>query len=196
MARGSLLLVFCLILVGGLLPNALVLRAQAPAPSDVPSDHWAREAVAEVISRGIMPTYDDNTFRGDQPVDRYMLADILVRVLEQTLREAAGDASPDVAALRQLIDGFQNDLVAYYQSREALAKSVRLTHQSIATFSESIDLVLTRLDELEQEARGQHQRLTSRLDELSSQLHALQEENRILKERLAALEARVSGESR
>jgi len=180
----------------GLMSGALVLKAQAPAPADVPGDHWAREAVGEMIARGIMPTYDDNTFRGHELVDRYMLADILMRLLEQSLRDTSREGSPDIGALRQLVDRFQEDLVAYYQSREQLSRSVQLTHQSVATFSESIDLVLTRLDELEREAREHQQRLAGRLDRLSGQLQALQEENHLLKERLATLEARLNAESR
>ncbi len=59
-----------------------VYRAEAP-PSyrDVPSDHWAREAVTLVTSEGFMEGYPDQTFRGQQALTRYEMAVVLKRLL-------------------------------------------------------------------------------------------------------------------
>ncbi|MCX8052516.1 MAG: S-layer homology domain-containing protein [Armatimonadetes bacterium] len=68
------------ILVLGLL---LGNHASATEPfKDVPSNHWAAEAVQKLKDKGILKGYPDKTFRGDEPVTRYELAAALVRFAE------------------------------------------------------------------------------------------------------------------
>jgi hypothetical protein len=60
-------------------PPADVERQAAFA--DLPADHWAYPAVAEVVRAGLMRGYPDGTFRGGQPMTRYEIAAILSRLL-------------------------------------------------------------------------------------------------------------------
>lgn len=53
--------------------------AVAQAPSDVPADHWARSAVAAVISTGVMSARDGK-FSGNNKVSRRELAITLVKL--------------------------------------------------------------------------------------------------------------------
>jgi N-acetylmuramoyl-L-alanine amidase len=59
-----------------------------PAPpvvgpfKDVPADHWAAGSVSRVKAAGIMAGYTDGTFRGEAPVTRYEMAEILDRLLK------------------------------------------------------------------------------------------------------------------
>jgi hypothetical protein len=62
---------------------ALPIRAQTTGFKDVPPDHWAAEAVKEVVAKGIMKGFPDGTFRGDQPVTRYELAVTLARFMQR-----------------------------------------------------------------------------------------------------------------
>jgi hypothetical protein len=62
---------------------ALPIRAQTTEFKDVPPDHWAAEAVKEVVAKGIMKGFPDGTFRGDQPVTRYELAVTLARFMQR-----------------------------------------------------------------------------------------------------------------
>ncbi|GBC94901.1 S-layer protein SlpA [bacterium HR16] len=57
--------------------------AQTTEFKDVPPDHWAADAVKEVVAKGIMKGFPDGTFRGDQPVTRYELAVTLARFMRQ-----------------------------------------------------------------------------------------------------------------
>ncbi|MCS6830894.1 MAG: S-layer homology domain-containing protein [Armatimonadota bacterium] len=62
---------------------ALPSLAQNTEFKDVPPDHWAAEAVKEVVAKGIMKGFPDGTFRGEQPVTRYELAVTLARFMRQ-----------------------------------------------------------------------------------------------------------------
>lgn len=74
-----------------------VAAAQAPAPltpaapatpmapADVPANHWARDAIALLIKRGVILGYPDGTFKGDSTITRYEIAVTLARILQQNL---------------------------------------------------------------------------------------------------------------
>lgn len=56
--------------------------AQANTPfSDVPADHWSRAAIAELVHDGVISGYSDRTFRGDQQITRYEMAQIVARAM-------------------------------------------------------------------------------------------------------------------
>ncbi len=67
------------LVLNGTMPT---LAAQANTPfSDVPADHWSRAAVAELVHDGIISGYDDHTFRGDQHITRYEMAQLVARAM-------------------------------------------------------------------------------------------------------------------
>ncbi|MBO6235439.1 MAG: S-layer homology domain-containing protein, partial [Schwartzia sp.] len=41
---------------------------------DVPADHWAYDAVAQLASDGVVEGYGDGSYRGDQEITRYEMA--------------------------------------------------------------------------------------------------------------------------
>lgn len=49
----------------------------APAFDDVPRDHWAYPAIESLVKAGLVDGYSDGTFRGDKPVSRYEMAQIV-----------------------------------------------------------------------------------------------------------------------
>lgn len=51
--------------------------------TDVPPDHWSRKALDKLYEGGILESYPDKTFRGDQVVTRYEMAAALAKVLER-----------------------------------------------------------------------------------------------------------------
>lgn len=178
-----------------LLLAAVPMRGVKAAPYDVPANHWARSAVIHVLERGLMGTVDDNAFRGDQPVTRYDLAVILERLLQQPQQAGTPLEGADLAILRDLVESFRADLVAYYQSRDDLVGQIRITHETIDIYSDTLNLVLTRLDRLAEEQEEHEQRLeesiaafTARLDELTAKVAELEAENARLAKRLAAFE--------
>ena len=57
------------------------LAAPASPFSDVPSDFWAYDAVAELAQDGIINGYGDSTFRGDRKITRYEMAQMVAKAV-------------------------------------------------------------------------------------------------------------------
>jgi hypothetical protein len=75
-------------------------------PKDVPSDHWAKDAVDMAAQNGIMHGYPDGTFKGDRLVTRYELCVALanmVQFIQASQKDVIGsegrdtDRAPDMA---------------------------------------------------------------------------------------------------
>ena len=47
--------------------------------SDVPAGHWAYASVAKLAAAGIVDGYPDGTFKGDQLMTRYEMAQIVAK---------------------------------------------------------------------------------------------------------------------
>ncbi|HEV8355043.1 MAG TPA: S-layer homology domain-containing protein [bacterium] len=106
----------------------LVLMVVAPAFSqpfaDVPTDHWAFDAIAELAAKGLIEGYPDGTFKGDRALTRYEMAMVIARVLARI--EAIKIPPPpaavkipapevtraDIQTLQRLINEFRAELAA------------------------------------------------------------------------------------
>lgn len=54
----------------------------AQVPGDVPTDHWAYEAINELSGRGYLLGYPDGLFHGERSMTRYELATVVKRILD------------------------------------------------------------------------------------------------------------------
>jgi len=100
---------------------AVVLISGGAGFSDVPRDHWAREAVVEVAEAGVMKGYPDGTFRGDRPVTRYELA-VALAALAQSLNESWKPLAPSTAPSSQAPPPWAADSLAFLGSRNLLPR--------------------------------------------------------------------------
>ncbi len=81
------------------LTTAFLMGAASPAfaaanPfSDVPADHWAYEAVAQLAADGVIDGYGDGTYRGAQEITRYEMAQMVAKAM------AKGQNSPELDKL-------------------------------------------------------------------------------------------------
>ena len=129
-------LILILTVVLALAFSAPVMSAPFP---DVPSNHWAYDAVNELASRGLIVGYPDGTFRGNNPLTRYELAMILSRLIPQLEKIAGGpaidvsefvtkaelaEALADYVKVDQLADYVKADQLADYVTFDALANYV------------------------------------------------------------------------
>ena len=48
---------------------------------DVPVDHWVYDAVAQLAADGIIEGYGDGTYRGDQAITRFEMAQMVARAM-------------------------------------------------------------------------------------------------------------------
>lgn len=86
---------------------------------DVPADHWAREAVALIVSQGLITGFPDGTFRGDLPLTRYQAALILARALPQLNVQALPVS--DQATVQRALTGLQPELAVIRQQVQLLS---------------------------------------------------------------------------
>ena len=49
--------------------------------SDVPRDHWAYDAVAQLAADGVVEGYGDGTYRGDRNITRYEMAQMVAKAM-------------------------------------------------------------------------------------------------------------------
>jgi len=100
---------------------ALVGPAFAQPFADVPADHWAFDAIAELAAKGILEGFPDGTFKGDRAMTRYEMAMALARILARI--EAIKIPPPpkipppevrraDIDRLQRLINEFRAELSA------------------------------------------------------------------------------------
>ncbi len=53
--------------------------------ADVPADHWAYDAVAQLVQDGVVNGYSaDGTFKGDQSMSRYEMAQIVAKAMAKS----------------------------------------------------------------------------------------------------------------
>lgn len=106
----------------------LVLGIISPAFSqpfaDVPTDHWAFDAIAELAAKGIVEGYPDGTFKGDRAMTRYEMAMVVARLLARVEAIKIPPATPptkippaevgraDIQTLQRLVNEFRAELAA------------------------------------------------------------------------------------
>ncbi len=104
------LLVLC---ASFILSSLLVaVRAVSATPfADVPSNHWAYQAIASLAADGLIEGYSDGEFKGDRPLSRYEMAVLVARVIAKVQASGAGYASKvDLEKLQKLIDALKDEL--------------------------------------------------------------------------------------
>ena len=70
-----------LIAVSLMMGAAATCSAAASPFSDVPSGHWAYDAVAQLAENGIIEGYGDSTFRGERQITRYEMAQMVAKAM-------------------------------------------------------------------------------------------------------------------
>jgi hypothetical protein len=76
--------------------------------SDVPSDHWAYDAVSQLAQDGVIEGYGDSTFQGDKNITRYEMAQMVAKAMAKA---SAGNVSgADKALVDKLAAEFSDEL--------------------------------------------------------------------------------------
>lgn len=78
---------------------ALMAGPACAAFKDVPTNHWAYEAIEKAVKSGIVQGFN-NEFFGNRPLNRYQMAVVVARLLEKIGER--GGAAPSGDALKQL----------------------------------------------------------------------------------------------
>ena len=121
-----------------------VIPAYAQEFPDVPTDHWAYQAVQELLNAGIIEGYPDGTFSGMRALTRYEFAHAVAKALPKIEEAsaglaicgvpgkvgAAGPAGPpgitpaQLASISKLLDEFRDELSALGVDVDAIKRDV------------------------------------------------------------------------
>jgi len=83
----------------------------APQVNDVPKGHWAYDAVMKLVDKGYLGVYNDGTFKGEEPVSRYLLAFVVYKMLSDIEKGTAGATGEDMAILREVANELRGEIV-------------------------------------------------------------------------------------
>jgi hypothetical protein len=110
--------------IAALLVLAVVSPAFSQPFADVPTDHWAFDAIAELAAKGLVEGYPDGTFKGDRAMTRYEMAMVVARILARVEAIKIPPPPPpvkipppevtraDIQTLQRLINEFRAELAA------------------------------------------------------------------------------------
>ena len=82
------------------------MAAQANPFTDVPKDHWAYDAVTQLVHDGVIEGYGDSTFKGDHVITRYEMAQMVAKAMVH--KDTA--SGTDKAAIDKLSEEFSDEL--------------------------------------------------------------------------------------
>lgn len=111
----------------------VALPAFAGPFTDVPTDHWAYDAIDKLQSEGFVEGYPDGTFRGNRSFTRYEMSMVVARIWDRLVAE---------------LDALQLDtsgLVTYDELQDELA----LIYDLLDEFAAELDNLGVRVDDLE-----------------------------------------------
>jgi hypothetical protein len=100
---------------------------------DVPTNHWAYDAISQLAARGIIAGYDDGSFRGGSPSTRYELSAVIAKSLAKVDLEKA--SKQDVDMLRRLILEFKDELDALGVKASSLDERLGVFEQDLGGWS-------------------------------------------------------------
>ncbi len=100
---------FALLAIATLVAFAAPAFAANPF-ADVPMNHWAYDAVAQLAANGIVVGYPDGAYKGPQAATRYELAAVVARALANVDMNKA--SKQDLEMLKKLVVEFKSELDA------------------------------------------------------------------------------------
>jgi hypothetical protein len=83
---------------------AIALPAWAGPFTDVPTDHWAYDAIDKLQAEGFVEGYPDGTFRGNRSFTRYEMAMVVARIWDRLVYELEQLQEPDLSGYATTAD--------------------------------------------------------------------------------------------
>jgi len=119
---------FALLAIAALVAFAAPAFAANPF-ADVPMNHWAYDAVAQLAANGIVVGYPDGAYKGPQAATRYELAAVVARALANVDMNKA--SKQDLEMLKKLVVEFKSELDALGVKVDKLDARVALLEERI-----------------------------------------------------------------
>ncbi len=111
--------------------------------SDIPDDHWAKEAVETLRQLGLISGFPDNTFRGNETLTRYQVAMLLYnfyKFVESYIKDANAQISSLDRSLKMLST-----------ANDSLSKEIPKIQSRIQNLEEKVNKILMEISDLKKE---------------------------------------------
>jgi chromosome segregation ATPase len=178
--------VSCVVLVS-LVVCLIPCRSEGAEIKDVPKEHWAYQSVKSLVDKGYLGLYGDGTFQGTKAVDRYTLAVVIARILNEIDSGRIGATPEDVELLRKLSGEFREELVLIASELEMFKKTLdehdkarQVTKEDIAklTFTQremkaEVDKIISGIVKDTEKLDGRITQVESKMTERISVTHEL-----------------------
>jgi uncharacterized coiled-coil protein SlyX len=133
--------------------GALAQTAKAAsAYDDVPTDHWAYNALDYLTEKGVLEGYPGGFFKGDRTLTRYEFAQAIARLLDTIQQKGATDE------VKVMVDSlrteFSDQLAAQNKAIDALNKSVTDNTSQINDLQGKVDAQDSKISALETKVNG------------------------------------------
>ncbi len=146
-------LLMMMVFVSLLFGIAVPVMAADSNPSDVPSSHWAYKAVKTLIDKGYLQLYQDQTFQGDKPVDRYTLAVIVSKILNEIASGQVGTNKEDMALIKSLTNEFRDEFVGVNSKNNIYMKKLDNLSKEQTVMQDDITRLTYEQVQLQKEAQ-------------------------------------------
>ncbi|PUU87861.1 MAG: S-layer protein [Halanaerobium sp.] len=124
---------------------ALAMPAFGQSFSDVPSDHWAYNAINKLVAAGIVEGYPDGEYKGSQNMTRYEMAVMVSRALDNIVAEQEMLADEVDAMGEGLTTGQAEDVTAIVKSLMAKNTNESLTDAQAEEVADIVDALTFEL---------------------------------------------------
>lgn len=127
--------------IAAVLSLALVAPVSAQPFADVPAEHWAFDAIAELAAKGILEGYPDGTFKGDRAMTRYEMAMALARILAriEAIKIPPPPKIPPPEVRRADIDRLQRLINEFRAELSALGVRITAIEEQLAAIKARLD---------------------------------------------------------
>src|SRR6056297_342628 len=181
------------VMIALLLVVALATPAIGASFPDVPSNHWAYEAINELVAAGVIEGYPDGTYKGQRNLTRYEIAMIVSRVMDN-MAEQRQELMDEVESMQKKDSGLTTE-----QAQDVTAIVKALMEKNMPEAPEApteltdqqADQVVNLIEALTFEYQAELKVLRSDYDSLRADLGLLEDNLASVEERVTALENEV-----
>ncbi len=172
------------VVIALLLVFALAMPTSAAVFTDVQEDHWAYEAVNQLVAAGVIEGYPDGTFKGGEKMSRFEVAQAVNRALERVAEER----ELLEAELDSMKEGFTEPQKVELEDivKSIVEKNMPEEETEVEGLNEKeYEQIANLIEALTFQYKAEIQSLGGRIDDVHDLIDSNQEE---IEERIAALE--------
>lgn len=159
---------------------------------DLDEDHWAYQAIAQLLELGIVEGYPDGEFKGEETINRYEMAliiDGLLDTIDESLEEVEGEIEAageelSQAQLEEVIE-LTEEVIAEEMSEDLGDQQAEEVTYIIQGFLDEFE---EELAELREDAEGIDAHLSEAVRDFELEAEEIEERMEVLQERIDELE--------